>query len=608
MPKTPKDLAAATRAAQKHQEQKQPAATAPATSKTDPITLAEITGERPLQAGILTGTPCFYIKEEYHILAAKVAAAIPPDTLYRLGDEYVTLTHDPATGLLRPQHMPPERLCTWLGENRICYFVGPGRKDAPPPRTSISPAFASIILNSDALRNTIPVIDDIEHTRLPICQSRKKTTDRDPATGTPRTRYTYQFAPAPLGYDPAKHRYTLDTIPIAWDKPMSLDAARKTFCVAYAEAALDGGIAPGDDLRPLQSRSLGAVVALHLGAFMHLNIRQLPILLALANQPGTGKTFIAQSILAPVYGEAKVSNYNGDERELENTLNTLLLEGANYAFFDNLRGYLNSPAMERLATAKQLTGRLFHTQKQFTRANRIQLCITGNDLKLPPDIERRALPIDLFYPGDATQKNYKGIITDESILEPDTRAVFLHACWSIIYHWTQAGCPAPLPEGTFKSFPEFARLAINPAIWAGFANPLGPRLVQLDAGDVIGAALVELISTAADTITPVNYETSHIGLTRRFTVTELALIASALHKLDIICPGARDKNNQLGIALRRTKGREYTDNRGRTFRIGSKRTSAASAYDITILSEPTHELDATYSDLAHTAYHSLPQN
>ena len=64
---------------------------------------------------------------------------------------------------------------------------------------------------------------------------------------------------------------------------------------------------------------------------------------------------------------------------------------------------------------------------------------------------------------------------------------------------------------------------------------------------------------------------TYIGLTRRFTVTERACIASAQpqtrHQL---APAGGIKNNQLGIALRRIKDCECTDNRGRTFRIGSK--------------------------------------
>lgn len=606
MPKTPKDLAAAARAKEKKAAASAtpPPAPQPPTPP-DPITLAEITGERPLQAGILRDTPVISLKDEYHIIAARVAASLPPDSLYRLGTEYVTLDRDPATGRLKPLPMTAARLTTWLGDQRICYFCGAPRGNTPPPRTSLSPAQAEIILSSDILRAAVPEIDAVEHTRLPLIATAKKLTTIDPATGDSTTRTVYTFTPATPGYDPAKKLYTLDLIPIPWDKPMPLATARTLFCTAYSEAALDGGIGDGADLHPLQSRSLGAVVALHLGAFLHLNIRQQPILLALANQPGTGKTFIAQSILAPVYGEAQVSNYSGDERDLENTLNTLLLESAPYAFFDNLRGFINSPAMERLATAKQLSGRLFHTQKQFTRPNRMQLCITGNDLKLPADLERRSMPIDLFYPGDATKRPFKGIITEESILDPDTRSLFLHACWSIIHHWQTAGCPAPLPDSAFKSYPEFTRLAINPTIWAGFANPIGPRLVQLDAGDVIGAALIELLSTAADTLTPVCYGDRHTGLARRFTVSELSSIATAIDKLDIICPAARDKNNQLGIALRRTKGREYTDNRGRNFRIGSKRTAASSAYELLILTEPTHDLDDTAQITANTARAAL---
>ena len=597
MPLTPRNIAAAKR---KRPKKTQPPTTQPPTAE-PPRTLTpeELSGEQPLGAGILTEPPVFNAKHEYHRLAAQIASAIPPCTLFNMEGTIVTLKRDPSTGRVTPEEMTPVRFTTWLGENKVCFFAsGTGE------RTSLSSAQAETVLASDAFRASLPPLRHIEHCRLPLITARHEETTRDPA-GTLTTRPVFSFSPAPLGYDRAHELFTVDTVPIDWGKPLPLSAARRLFCVAYSECALDGGIGPGAEITPLQSRSLGAVVTAHIGRFLHLNIDKFPVIMPLANQPGTGKTFLAQSILAPVHGAAVISNYKDDEKELSNTLNSLLLAGKSYVLFDDLKGFLNSTSINRFVTAQgPIEDRLFHTQKTFSRENRMQFFLTGNNLKTSPDLERRSIPIDLFFAKSASEQVFTGILSDENIHTQSVREMFLHACWSILYHWQAAGCPAALPNGTLKSFNIYTQLAINPTIWAGFANPLGPRLVQLDAGDTTGLALTELLTTAADTISP-PYGDPHTGLCVKYTTKQLTYMAAEIDKLDIICPSSRDKVNQMGIALRRAKGREYTDSRGRAFRVGSARTSASSAYAFLILSEPTHDIEDAALELADEALNSI---
>ncbi len=573
------------------------------------LTPAQITGVEPMPGtpdaapDTSTHVPSFDARAPYHQLAGCVAAAIPYGALYRMDDKFVTITVD-ANGMVHTVPMTKLRLPTWLPEQKFCTFHGGRRKDAapddPPPVTSISPAQAELIMASDVFRERMPELVGVSNVRLPVITAQPKgtvTVHKENGETAARHLPIYQFEPTAEGYDPRSKIYTHSTVRQNFEKVLDLEKARRFLVKAYSEAALDGGFDGENAIHPLQSRSLGAVITAMLGQFLHHCIDSFPLILVVANQAGTGKSFLVRSILTPIHGEVDAANYLEDDKEFRQTLNAMLFDGARFCWLDDVK-HLKSQALNRFITSSRIRDRILHTQITFSKEMRMQFFATGNSLKVTPDIARRSLPVDLFFAQDATQRIFQGVLTEEIITQPDIRANFLSCLWSLVKHWQDAGCPRYIEKAPGGSFAKFVDLAANITIHAGFANPYGPRMVDLDSGDAAGKALQEVLITMADSIAPPIGQ-PHRGRWQKFRVADLEDFATKMHKIDIIVPYGNNKRDNLGQAMRGMKGRELTDNRGRRFSIGSSRDSASSLYQFTILSEPTRELsDAASTTLA----------
>lgn len=93
----------------------------------------------------------------------------------------------------------------------------------------------------------------------------------------------------------------------------------RAICHVFADFPLDGG-----PCHTIQSRSLGAIVTAMLGQFLHHCIDLFPMVCVNANQPGTGKSFCVQAMLAPFYGEISAGNHLEDDNEFRKTLNAAI--------------------------------------------------------------------------------------------------------------------------------------------------------------------------------------------------------------------------------------------------------------------------------------------
>lgn len=501
--------------------------------------------------------PRISIKQPYSDLATQTAAAIPHGALYLTrADEYITISEHPGTPHTpySTRSMTPKRFATWI-EQHVWYTQHP----ATDTRTSLSEAQAALILESDAFRATIPTVDHISPVRLPIL-----------APGT--TAEKPRFIPAPTGYDPTTRIYTADSLPTDWNRQYSIESITRQLLHIFADFPLDGG-----DLDHRVCRSMGAIICAMLGQYLHHCIDRYPLIILNANQPGTGKSFLARAILAPVHGDIDTINFNADENELRKLLNTRLLDTAAYAFLDDIPSLISN-TINRYVTSSRITDRVMGKQSSFTVENRMQFFITGNQLKTSKDVERRSLPIDLFCAGDATTRTIGTRISEHGILTPTWRRDMLTALWSLVAGWQRAGCPKdPTTAARISSF-EHYKIAAHITIWAGFPDPFGPRQVDLDTGDTMTDALTETI---------IYISTNQTTTTETYTIDRILEIAAAIGKADIITGSARDPRKSLGHQMRRIKGRIFTDSYGRQFEVGNRRTSASSNYTITHLTPPT---------------------
>lgn len=550
------------------------------------LTAAQITGAAPLAPGSGAEPPplAIPIKQTFAALAAAVATALKahPGRLFIKDGAYGTVLVDRAKQRYQFLPMEPERLTTWLEEQGIAHFFALGKPPKatdknpfPEPTklpTSLSPAQAKIILSSDIVREAVPEIKEIMPLRLPICYRM--------ANGN------YRFAPAKQGYDPETKIYSLDFMPIDWSPTAAWPLQRcvRALIHVFKDFPLDGGTVP-----IMQSRSMGTIVTAMLGQFLHHGLTLFPMIAVNANQPGTGKSFCVQAMLAPFYGEISAGNYLEDDNEMRKTLNSAILEGQSVFFLDDI-ATLSGRVLPRYITLKSVKDRILGTNKNFEKENRMQFFVTGNGLKTNKDIERRVLPIDLFTAEDAPTRTAKlQDLKEEHFTNTAWRADMLRALWGLCLHWQNAGCPRrATPMASFKTYID---LCANIAMAAGFADPLSPRPINLDTGDTMGAALLELVILVADSILPADPTGPHTGLTETKKVSDLVDIARDADLLDIITNAAREPAAILGRQMRKLNGRRLKDSHGREFEIGNATRAVRTAYPFVIRSEPTRTLE-----------------
>lgn len=546
--------------------------------KSPALTDAQLSGEEPLSRDQIAPTPKININQPYDALAAAVAKCVPGKGLYHHDGLYCTIhAAENSTGFeFRP--MSPERFSTWLAASGVCRFFSPARSEKMPEKiTSLSPAQCKIIMESDAMRDAVPEVREVSPLRLPLVKYDKHG--------------KIDLYPAPLGYDPSSKIYTLDSIPMVWDrhKVPPLERCVKIISHVFADFPLDGG-----DVPLTRCRSLGAVVTAMLGQFLHHSITLFPMVVANANQPGTGKTFCIQAMLAPFFGFVSPGNYIEDENEMRKALNAALFDGAPYYFLDDVRA-ITGRNLPRFITGGRIRDRELGTNRLFDKPQRMQFFITGNSLKMLPDLERRQLPIDLFFAGDATKRTGFKNLKEEHFRSEEWRKGILQCLWGLCVHWLNAGAPSLGEVPALTSFSEYVGLAAAIAVHAGFASPFGERLVELDTGDTMGKALIELVIFLADMIQPPadDPHRPHNQLAATYTVDDMVKIAEEHHILDIITNGAREPKIALGKLMRTLNGRQFEDSMGRQFLIGGKTRRASTEYPFFILSEPRRSLEQT---------------
>jgi hypothetical protein len=140
---------------------------------------------------------------------------------------------------------------------------------------------------------------------------------------------------------------------------------------------------------------------------------------------------------------------------------------------DNVKGHLDSEALESWLTTPAWEFRMFHTQALETALKNTVTYLTGNECTLSDDLIRRALMVDLFTEdeNDARfSKRQTEEISDSYLASPKTRGDFLAALWALVRHWWEAGCPKPATP--FPSYHEWGCTVGGIVTAAGWGDPL----------------------------------------------------------------------------------------------------------------------------------------
>ena len=371
----------------------------------------------------------------------------------------------------------------------------------------------------------------------------------------------------PIGYDEVTGVFTTNAL--SYDTSMPFDEALQIFRDMYADFPFEGE----DDL--MANRSFAVHVTAHLTAYcrvMLLNDNR-PAFVYLANQPGSGKSLLATLALAPVFGAIAIERLTKSEDERQKQITTLMLEKRPYAFYDNVKGFLESESLEQYLTSQRSVGRILGVSKNVEGKNNALVFLTGNTLTMGTDMVRRSLVVELFSAKPVADREFKAALTPTWAVKDGNRKRLLAASFSILKHWEDSGSvrSGDHPLATFEVFSELmGGIVMN----AGFVNPLTVAKTGMDETE---QAWKLLLSTAAADIAD--------GIHHEFSIVELLDIADGLNVFDILTAGARDVNKAFGHRIKKWKGRVLTDAKGRSFEFGKRDSRVGAAYSVRVYTE-----------------------
>jgi hypothetical protein len=331
--------------------------------------------------------------------ARDLGAVLAECPIFRREDVVVTV--EPTTGQVKP--MSPEHFCTWVTDFAVVYEkcqIGRGEKSSTLNlRRTMPLTTAKITLVAGQFYRQIRPLVRVNAVRMPVMR----------ASGRPEL--------LPEGYDAEAQIFTL-TSGVAIDETMPLKKAVALLEDYYSEFAFTDArskaVAIAEPLA-LWAIALQAVEAARMG-FMNR-----------ANTQGGGKSLIAQMGITPSYGLPE-NTAKAKEEELRKQLDAAVVEGVPYLFFDNLKGHFENSLIEGFMTTPVWRARVMGTQRFMRGKVCCVLLITGNNLTVSPDMQRRLLQCDVFVEEfDLQAKSHRRVLNPRVLNRPEVRGEFLSA-------------------------------------------------------------------------------------------------------------------------------------------------------------------------------------
>lgn len=479
-------------------------------------------------------------------LARTVGSILHPQRIFRFGNTISTVDERGEIAL-----MTAERFPSWVEDHLA--FVRP--KDETTKAESIGKDLAGKILAADQFRSQLHELKGVSQVRLPVWRG----------DGEART---VELAPA--GFDSATGLFTLDRIP--FDENMSGEDA---WGVIWTRGLKDFPFDPEGGTEREKCRSFAAQMAALLGVFCHSLFPEgtpRPMVVFNANQPGSGKSLLMRMALAPVHGAPAENGKPETEPEFEKVLDAAALARKPFLVLDDCKS-IHSQALNRFVTSPIHECRRMHSQSMATVAKTSQVFLTGNSLSISEDLDRRALVIDLFEPGEATARTFKKAITPSWLFSDATRARFLAALWFYVKGWRDLGMPTPAACSK-PSFEDWTGIVGGIVTSYGWGNPFAPRQAET-GGDEATRALHLIIGLMVGEMA--------VELPQMLTTQEILDRADAENQTEIIVGFGKDPKKSLGWRLKKLRGRHLLDSQRRAFEFGKRDNSAGAKYPINFL-------------------------
>jgi len=320
------------------------------------------------------------------------------------------------------------------------------------------------------------------------------------------------------GYDPSSRALYVPSIefPPIPDSPTREDAL----------AALARLREPFNEFPWKEEASESAFLSHILAEAARLAMERCPMYFYDAPMAGTGKSTLQEMAARIVHGtEPALRPWVADEDELRKSLYACLMAGDRSIWFDNVPDgvKVRSSVLEAFLTSAVWKDRKLGESVTSAIPNKTVLVASGNNLTPVSALARRSLVVRL----DANTEHLRERVF--KIANPrrhvmERRGQMLVDALTIIKSYLATGGRHPMPV-TLPSFEDWSRLARDPLIWLGMADPVITQLNETDdESQPLGPIFERLASNFGE---------------RTFTAGDMARVVGSLS----------DEKNELSDAL-----------------------------------------------------------
>lgn len=210
-----------------------------------------------------------------------------------------------------------------------------------------------------------------------------------------------------------------------------------------------------------------------------------PPVLIEAPKPRSGKTLLAQAMLAPVLGWSAIQSWPSATEEQDKTIFASVLRAHAAVILDNIKGRVDSAALEAVTTAyPTVRGRPLGSSEEREIAHLTQWVLTSNNGSFPEDMIGRLITIRI----DRGVERPDTIDTS-GFCHPDiksytleNRALLLSALLTLVKEWVTAGRPAPScpAKGSYGAWRGVVGGILQHAGFTGFLEGVSASRAEMD--------------------------------------------------------------------------------------------------------------------------------
>jgi DNA polymerase I-like protein with 3'-5' exonuclease and polymerase domains len=199
---------------------------------------------------------------------------------------------------------------------------------------------------------------------------------------------------------------------------------------------------------------------------------KVPFWLFGANRERIGKDYLCELIQIVHEGRASSHPAFESDEELRKKITSALRSGARRMHFGNMRGHVNSKALEQAITAKYWEDRILGVNENRIFPNEIEFSMSANvGASWPADLDLRMVKITLFLPGEnPNARQFKH--ADLHKWAKEHRGDILSLLAAMVHRWENAGRPDG--PSSFASFPEWAKVIGGIMLACNLGDPCIP--------------------------------------------------------------------------------------------------------------------------------------